>query len=170
VAPATFAHEGYADPRHLAAPHRVARRLVTSFARDDRPVYFSRARIAQSASGRGAVVNEAEFEARLQARGVGIVHMQELGLAEQIGVVNGRRRFIGLWGSALHNLMFALRGPDASTFVLIDEARLPANFLLVDSIVGNAAHYLATVRPAGDGRLRIDVEATLAYLSDRGVV
>lgn len=167
---ATFAHEGYADPRHLEAPHRVARRLLTSGARDERPVYFSRARLAQSASGRGGVANEAEFEARLAEHGVRIVHMQELGLAEQIGVVNAHRQFLGLWGSALHNLMFSLRGPEVESFVLIDEGRLPANFLLVDALVGNAAHYLATLRPAEDGRLRIDVEPTLAYLKDCGAV
>ena len=166
----TFAHEGYADPRHLAAPHRVARRLLRPQPRDERPVYLSRTRVSAPIAGRLPIRNEAELEARLAARRVRVVHMQELALPEQIAVMNAHRTFIGLWGSALHNILFSLDGQAVSTFVLLDAPRRPANFLLIDSIVGNAAHYLSVVRDDGEGGLTIDVEATLAYLREVGVV
>ncbi|MDE3175504.1 MAG: glycosyltransferase family 61 protein [Pseudomonadota bacterium] len=165
-----FAYQGYADPRHLLAPHGVARRLLKSAACDERPVYLSRGRVQGSAADRVRVRNEAELEARLGERGALVVHMQDLTLSEQIALMNGRRTFIGLWGSAMHNTLFSLHGPQLSTFTLIEDGHRPANFLLVDRLVGAAAHYLYTVHASGDGAWAIDVEATLAYLGAAGAL
>jgi hypothetical protein len=164
VPPAAFGHEGFADPRHLIAPQRVARALLGRTPRDPRPVYLSRARVGTAIPGRGAVRNEAELQARLAARGFRIVHMEELSLAEQIAVINTHRVFVGLWGSALHNILFALHGEEVETFVLVEAAQRPANFLLVDGLVGNSAHYLNVLRGNAEGTLEIDVAAALDYL------
>ena len=72
--------------------------------------HFSRSRLAARSQGNATTINEPEFEARLAQKGVDIVHTQELSLAEQIRLVNSRRTIIGLWGSALHNILFALDG------------------------------------------------------------
>jgi hypothetical protein len=169
VPPPAFGHEGFADPRHLAAPREVARRAVGEAAGEGPPVYFSRTRVASAVPMHTACVNEPELETRLAALGVEIVHMQELPLAEQIRVVNRRRAIIGLWGSALHNILFALDGAGLSTFVIIKPGQRAGNFLLVDSIVGNRAHYLATLQTDASGDPEIDIEATMAYLDSAGV-
>ena len=169
VPTASFAHDGYAERRHLLAPHAVARRRLSPGAREPRPIYLSRSRVSAPVPGRKKLLNEAELEASLEARGVRVVHMQEHTLAEQIGLMNRHPAVIGLWGSALHNTLFALAGERLSTFTLVDGC-LPANFLLVDALVGADAHYLDTLRETGDGGLRIDVAATLNYLRDCGAV
>lgn len=167
--PAAFATDGFADPRHLAALSQVARRWAGEAKGAAAPAYFSRTRIASPTPLHGPYVNKPAFEARLAGRGVEIIHMQELPLAEQVRVVNRRRAIIGLWGSALHNILFALDGSALSTFVLIRSAQRSANYLLVDSLVGNDAHYLATLRINTSGECEIDIEATLAYLDATGV-
>lgn len=167
--PPAFVNSGFATALHLTAPLKVAERLITDTRGAARPAYFSRTRLASNSTGNAKTINETEFEAQLAERGVEIIHMQELPLAEQIRVVNRRRAIIGLWGSALHNILFSLDGHGLSTFVLIRPHQPAFNFLLVDSIVGNRAHYLATLEFESSDAQRIDIEATLAYLADAGV-
>jgi hypothetical protein len=169
----SFSQGAFADPAHLEAPRRVARRLLGAPARDDRPVYFSRTDPNLRGHAQRRMRNEAELEAELARRGARIVQMQALSLAEQVELMNAHRVFIGGWGSAFHNLMFRLDGAEVSTFVLTTR-RLPRDYLLIDSVVGNAAHYLAVQFPTPDfeqsREIDVDVEATLSYLAAQGVV
>ena len=169
----TFSLGAFAHPAHLEATHRVARRLLGSPARDDRPVYFSRLDPSLRGHPQRRVRNEAELEAELAGRGVRVVQMQTLSLAEQVDLMNSHRVFIGGWGSAFHNLLFCLNPAEVSTYVTI--ARwLPRDFVLVDSIVGNEAHYLSVQVPTETYQetreVDLDVEATLRYLTAQGVV
>ena len=170
---ASFAMAAYADPAHLAAPHRVARRLLRGEARDERPVYLSRVSLKPHSDSRPTLRNEAELEQALVARGVRALRMDSLSLAEQVEAINAHSVFIGAWGSALHNTLFSLRGPEISTYVLIGRF-MPTTFMLIDGIVGNTAHYLVTLLRADDfdttRQVVIDVEATLAYLRANGVI
>lgn len=163
---------GHADPRHLETPRRIAERLLASRSRDGRPVYFSRSRIADAKSRRW-IGNEIELEVLLEALGVLVVHMQELTLAEQIAILNTHNVFIGPIGSALHDIMFCLPDHHVTTFVLT-AFRVGTEYLLVNEIVGNDAHYLevmSVVESQGVARqLTIDIEATVAYLRSHGVV
>lgn len=170
---ASFAMAAYADPAHLAAPHRVARSLLRSEARDERPVYLSRVNLKPHSDSRPTLRNEAELEQALVARGVRVLRMDTLSLAEQVEAINAHSVFIGPWGSALHNTLFSLRGPEISTYVLIGRF-MPTTFMAIDSVVGNSAHYLVTLLRAQDfdatRQVVIDVEATLGYLRVNGVI
>jgi Glycosyltransferase 61 len=170
---ATFSLGTFAHSAHLQAPHRVTRRLLGEVSRDDRPVYFSRLDPELRGHSVRRIRNEADLENALAERGVRVVHMQYLSLAEQITLMNTHRVFIGAWGSALHNLLFSLRGPEISTYVLIS-TWLPRDFVLVDTIVGNEAHYLVVQFNAEDyeqtHEVDVDVDATLYYLRQQGVI
>jgi len=163
---------GRADVRHLEAPRRVSERLMSVRRKDSRPIYLSRSRVPEGGVRRD-VANESELEARLETSGVRVIHMQELTLAEQVEIVNAHSVFIGPWGSALHNTMFCLPDHAITTFVLI-ESFAPSDILLVNAILGNAAHYLEVMSPpigGGKGRrLNIDIDATIDYLRDYGVI
>jgi capsular polysaccharide biosynthesis protein len=169
----SFEINGFADPLHLRGPHRVARRLLKINRRDSRPVYLSRSLTNGEASVKRWIENEPEFEARLAARGVRIAHMERLSLAEQVEIVNTHTVFIGPWGSALHNILFSLSGREMTSIVLISGG-FPRVFLLLDSIVGNCAHYLDVMRPvevaAGMIQLRLDIDRSMAYLGACGIV
>lgn len=169
----TFSLGTFAHPAHLEAPHRVARRLVGEPSRDDRPVYLSRTDPELRGHAQRRMRNEIDLETALAERGVRIVHMQELSLAEQIELINAHRVFIGGWGSAFHNLLFSLHGAEITTYVLIS-TWLPRDFVLVDTIVDNQAHYLAVqFKTEGYDETRevdVDVEATLFYLHQTGVI
>ena len=117
--------------------------------------------------------NEVELEAELARRGARVVHMQDFSLVEQIALMNSHRAFIGAWGSAFHNLLFCLNPSQVSTYVLISRW-LPRDFVLVDTIVGNQAHYLAvqshTENYGHTREVEVDVDATLRYLKTCGVL
>ncbi len=170
---ASFVIGSYAHPSHLQAPHRVARALVGAPARDDQPVYFSRSDPALGGHAQRRMRNEAELEGELARAGVRIVHMQTLSLAEQVALMNTHRVFIGAWGSAFHNLFFCLDPAQVQTFVLIPRWP-PRDFVLVDTIVGNDAHYLSVQEQAENyeetRETEVDVEATLRYLKTCGVL
>jgi capsular polysaccharide biosynthesis protein len=169
----TFSLGSFAHPAHLDAPRRVARRLIGETARDDQPIYFSRRDPGLRGHAQRRMRNEAELETELARLGVRIVHMQNFSLAEQIALMNSHRVFIGAWGSAFHNLLFCLNPSEVSTYVLISRW-LPRDFVLVDTIVGNEAHYLAvqshTEKYDETREVDVDVEATLAYLKAQGVI
>ena len=168
----SLATVGYAHPAHLLAPQRVARQLFSGAARDSRPVYLSRAELKLRDRARPTLANEGELEQALAAAGARIVRMQELSLAEQIDVINAHDVFIGPWGSALHNTLFRLRGRPFATYVLIGRF-LPINFMMLDAIVGNDAHYLVALAQSDDFETTreslIDVAMTLDYLKESGV-
>jgi Glycosyltransferase 61 len=170
---ATFSLGTFAHPAHLEAPHRVARHLLGDVSRDDRPVYFSRADPGLRGHAQRRMRNESDLENELAARGVRIVHMQALSLADQIELVNVHRVFIGAWGSAFHNLLFSLHGSEIATYVLIS-GWLPRDYVLVDTIVGNQSHYLATQFKTDSydetREVDVDVDATLFYLRQTGVI
>ncbi len=169
----TFSLGTFAHPAHLEAPQRVARQLLGEVSRDDRPVYFSRTDPGLRGHAQRRMRNEIDLETALAERGVRIVHMQQLSLAEQIDLIHAHRVFIGGWGSAFHNLLFALHGAEITTYVLI-ASWLPRDYVLVDTIVGNESHYLATQsKTEGYGETRevdVDVDATLFYLRQTGVI
>jgi capsular polysaccharide biosynthesis protein len=75
---------------------------------DETPLYLSRTKLPKDLR---ATLGERALEERLAARGVRIVHPQELTLADQLRTVAGARQVIGLTGTATHLTIFrALEG------------------------------------------------------------
>lgn len=98
---------------------------------DETPVYLSRTRMPR---GKRATLGEPALEARLAARGIRIVHPQELPLDEQLRTVAHARDVIGLEGTALHLTLFR---PLADARTLCLAGRLPeANQVRVDRLRG----------------------------------
>ena len=98
---------------------------------DDTPLYLSRTRLPADLR---STLFEPGLEARLGARGIRIVHPQELPLAEQIRLVAHARDVIGLQGTALHLTVFRTLA-EARTICL--GTRLPEiNQVRVDRLRG----------------------------------
>jgi len=116
---------------------------------DDTPIYLSRTRLPKD---RRATLGEKDLEARLSARGVRIVHPQELPLAEQLRTVARSRDVIGLDGTALHLTVF--RSLEGSRTLALGNRLPEPNQLSVDLLRGahNAAlHVLYPIHPRFPG-------------------
>ncbi len=166
----SFANRAFAFAAHRDALHDVARTFLkdVDVRHDPRPVYLSRSRLAK---GNRFITNEAALDEALAARGFRIVHPQEMNLAEQIILFNTHRDFVGCVGSAFHSTLMTLNGEAIATHILSE--KFPnVNCLLIDAIVGNDSHYVSTClkSPEGPGHLTIDVEATLGYLGEAGLL
>ena len=162
---------------HLAAIHDVAARSLRARKpmRSDQPVYLSRSRLTASDVKR-RIDNEREFEEGLARHGFRIVHPELMSLAEQIVLFNQHQVFAGCWGSALHNILFALNGEALTTHVLC-EGLATKNFLIVDAMVGNQANYLRVLRPSREQgepgqppAWSIDIEMTTLHFRQAGLI
>lgn len=179
----SFTNRAQVFDGHARFPQAAGERVLAGTAppRSDQPVYLSRTRLSHKAHN--TPEGEAALEAGLAARGVLVVHPQELSYAEQVRIYRGHRRFIGCSGSAFFNTAFA-RPKEVATYAL--RIGLPhPTYLMMDAILGVEAHYLDTLHPtegAGDapltaanirpprGAARIDVDATLGWLAELGVI
>lgn len=162
---------------HLAAIHDVAARNLRGreLKRGDQPVYLSRSRLAPNEVSR-RIVNERDFEDRLERHGFRIVHPETMNLSDQVALFNEHRVFIGCQGSAFHNILFALTGEEVTTHVICERLS-PKNFLIVDAMVGNQANYLRALGPSGEPgepeespALSIDVEMAMLYFRQAGLI
>lgn len=99
-------------------------------------VYLSKRNVK---SGVWRIVNEADIEAHLQARGVRIVCPDRLPLAEQIRCVQDAKVVMGTASSALH-VSLLCAGP-LDIHALSPSADVVANYALIDAIKSNTASY-----------------------------
>ena len=106
-------------------------------------IYVSRARWSLGRS----LLNHAEVEAHLSARGYLVLHPQDLSIAEQEGLFAGARHVIGEDGSGLHNIIYA-REP--MTVSVIDLARTNPFHASVANVMGHRVAHLAA-RQEGEG-------------------
>lgn len=161
---------------HRRLPEAVAERAlgrrpeVTS-----QPLYLSRSRLTPATALR-AVENEARLEDVLRRAGCAVVHPEELDLREQIRLINTHRTVIGVWGSALHSVLFDLTG-QSHLVCISDRDRIDEQFLLIDAIKGVSSTYLAALDrdDAADTvrwkqRRSIDVDRVVSGLRHLGVV
>lgn len=98
---------------------------------DGVPIYLSRTHLQHD---RHATLGEVALEARLAARGIRVVHPQELPLAEQIGAVARARDVIGFDGSAMHLTIF--RSLDDARTIALNTRLVEINQLRVDRLRG----------------------------------
>jgi capsular polysaccharide biosynthesis protein len=75
-------------------------------------------------SGARHIVNEAEIEEALVARGFGVLEPERLTLEEQVAVYSGAGMIVGATGAAITNLLFCQ--PDCPTVVMIPKFRQTA--------------------------------------------
>ena len=98
-------------------------------ATDPRPVFVSRSRLATDAR---VVAGERTLERALAAAGHRIVHPETLSTPEQLEVFSSHRRYAGVIGSAMHNVLFNA-GPEV---VYLTDGEPNLNFLVCDELVG----------------------------------
>jgi capsular polysaccharide biosynthesis protein len=165
----TFVNRAHAYAGHAAVLRDAAARLLggVSPRPDPRPVYFSRTLAAQPLR---VFENEIELERALEARGFRIVHAERLDLRAQVEVVNAHRIFVGVAGSAMHNLFFALNGGEIVSHALTT-TWAPQNHILTDAAIGAESHYACVCQHDDlvEDRFVLDVDAALAYLRDAGL-
>lgn len=126
----SFFNRSHAHSVHSLLPRYVASQLLKEPpVTDTRPLLLSRSKFG----GNRAVRGEARLDDLCGQHGAVIVHPQELTMLDQIRLVNTHRKFIGCWGSALHNLIFRLPGERAQTHTLCDEFP-PISFPLFDAL------------------------------------
>lgn len=151
---------------HLETTRCLARKLVPDAARGDSgrslpPVYLSRTRL----TGEDKLVDgENAVEEYAESIGLHIVHPQNLSLTEQIELVNKYDMFIGVMGSAFHNLLFRYKQNPAHLLYLcldIEEAR--SNYRQIDSVMGNVSSLCPCVRLTSETprRLLLNPEAAI---------
>lgn len=133
----------------------------------DRPAFVSRSRLPGAAR---IVRGEAILEARLERAGFRILHPQELSVARQAAAFRAHPAYVGLEGSAMHNLLFAGQRPRA---VYLTAGAPNSNYRLCDEIAEVEALYVACCgaeESAPGGELTLDVDAALAALADEGLI
>lgn len=161
---------------HRILPEAVADRvLVRRPELTSQPLYLSRARLTPATSLR-AVENEVQLEEVLRSAGCAIAYPEELDLREQIRLVNTHRTLIGVWGSALHSILFDLTG-QSHLVCISDLDRIDEQFLLIDAIKGVTSTYLAALErdDAADTvrwkkRRSIDLDRVVPALRNLGIV
>lgn len=127
----------YADEMILY--EKIAARLLRGWdrQRDSRPAYFSKSRLNRGVS---KIINEFEVEAELEREGVRIVHPQEMGLIEQVRLVNAHDRLCGSVGSALHIALLAL---DRKRIVyLVPTPRVNTTYVNIDRARGHRSCFV----------------------------
>jgi capsular polysaccharide biosynthesis protein len=100
------------------------------------PLYLSKAKLTRGIS---KIINEADIEDCLKAKGVDILYPETLSLSEQIAQINSRHYIMGSVGSALHTLLFCGGNKIISGIVLAD--KINSNYILIDKLCNNTAYY-----------------------------
>lgn len=104
--------------------------------RTDQPLYLSRERMAPQQRIHG---NETRLARWLAARGVRILHPQQLPFAEQVRAINAHSTVIGPVGSA-HHLNLMAREPARQVYLAPSLG--PQTYMLVDAAKGNESHWI----------------------------
>lgn len=138
----SFAPRSQAYSRHFALPERVAERICGSTRRvTDQPIYLSRSRLSAKKQW---ISGEEALEEMLRNEGVRIVHPEAMSFEDQVQMVNQHETFIGVIGSAFHNLMFTLPGHHPRLIVLEVKHRSKhmCDFVMIDLLKGMRAKYM----------------------------
>jgi hypothetical protein len=85
---------------------------------------------------------EIELEQKLSDAGWTIVHMHELPIDQQIGLLENATYLVGCIGSAFHNLMMTRKNPGKVIYLTCNEFDTNPNYALHDAILGNDSVYL----------------------------
>ena len=118
-------------------------------------------------------VGEAELEDVLRADGWNIVVPERLPAAEQAALFRGGDVVMGLQGSAMHLGLF---GPPGAVTVHLCRGQAYRGYYLLDDLTQADATYLHAMtthalRPKPiTGPFRLDLDTTLAFLRDRGLL
>jgi len=158
----SYAHKCFRDPFESAAT-----RLRTESGTGSK-LYISRSRWS-----RGAVNGELEFESILEKEGFEVIHPQELSLVEQIRAYARASVFVGVIGSAMHNLLFSL-DPKMVVY-LTGRDRVNLNYFLVDAIKGVSSVYGRVNKDAENATNRndswtLDVDQAVEILRKRDLI
>lgn len=120
-------------------------------------------------SGSRRVVNSAELEAALVARGYSVIEPEKLSFIEQVRVFSGARSIIGSSGAALANLIFAPESADI--YVLIGRYRDTSFWYwqnMASTVGANISYVFGEIASGGGAEIhadfRIDVPAFLIAL------
>ena len=124
-------------------------------------MYVSRSRLATDAR---AVAGESALERALAAAGHRIVHPETLSTPEQLEVFSSHRRYAGVIGSAMHNVLFNA-GPEV---VYLTDGEPNLNFLMCDELVGADTLYVGCLDHGGlpDLGRQMPLRLDLARASD----
>ena len=131
--PGARAHRVFAD-----LTRRMGERLTAGLfpaVREDRPAFMAKTRLG---GGVSHLLNEGELVARLEARGVEIVHPQVMSLPQHVRFLEGRRVVSGWASSAHHPTLFAR---EAGEFRMLSPPWLNSNFRLIDGLVARPGDY-----------------------------
>jgi hypothetical protein len=128
----------------------------------DGGIYLSRSKIEKTKRPR-RIVNETDLEAALVRLGFTVVHMQELDMEDQIGLVSSARLVVGPLGSAMHSTVFS--AGDCRVIYLC-HGKPNCNYPMLDSLCGRSAVY-CDFDDGHDERTswRVDIEALTDFLS-----
>jgi capsular polysaccharide biosynthesis protein len=154
----------------LPEVHReIAGRVIMSNRRFDRPVFISRAGVA---NGIHVFHGEDVLEAEFVANGFEAIRPETLSIPDQIALFARCSLIVGSVGSAFHNIVFE---PDAGNHVrvMMTPANLGHRFPMVDAVCRGHQSWYLNVMPAATKRgqqVAIDVEAARAMLKMVGVL
>jgi capsular polysaccharide biosynthesis protein len=108
------------------------------------PIWLSKTRLPAGVQG---LVNEEEITSRLEARGVEIIHPQDISVADQVKLFATRPAIIGTVGSAFHASV--LWPPQARLGCVALYDQVSSNYAISDLSNKNNVHYIAgLVKPA----------------------
>jgi capsular polysaccharide biosynthesis protein len=157
-------------------PHvRAARVLMGSAEPPDRPVYLTRTGLADAMRKPGS---EEALEQRLERQGFAIVRPETLDLPAQMALFNGPHPVVGLYGSAMHSVLFRIR-PGGQRLAILFPSKVPPRFMMVDAAKGSQAAYLnclhgePAIGPDGEPLERqwtIDCDLAMAQLDEAGLL
>ena len=105
-------------------------------------VYLSRTKMRSIRGNTRWTQGETELEQMLSEDGWTIVHLQDLTVRDQLGILEGADILCGCIGSAFHNLMMTRKNPRKVLYLTCDENETNPNYALHDRILGNDSTYI----------------------------
>ncbi|MEG3438153.1 glycosyltransferase 61 family protein [Pannus brasiliensis CCIBt3594] len=161
---------------HRVLPESVARAVLDKMPEPTgQPLYLSRSKLDRTNSFR-SIERELELEAILREKNFSIVHPETLSLEEQITLINKHEIIVGVWGSALHNVLFDISRK--KKLVCLGDIDMPnRSFFLVDGIKKIDSVYISALEVGEDPALaklnqtrKIDLDRAIAGLRSLDLV
>jgi capsular polysaccharide biosynthesis protein len=163
---------------HASGPplDAVRDRILAAAAITDDPEAPKRIYISRLGSLKRVLVNEAELEAELQARGFTVVRPETLSVRDQIALFHRAEVIVAPAGAALANILFCKPGatlieiqPSNFTGVWVRNIALLANvdwrgFFAPSPLSETEIVMEGQLRPASEFRWRLDLPAFLTFL------